>query len=141
MKHATPAHLSSAAFLVLIAALLCGTSIAHSSEKDRDRQLEKLKKKDVETLSLQSLTDIYTACLKESVATEEEAGTIELKPNDFKKYCHDERKHLVSRTSNRYADEIDILYTKGSNIFLKNRAEKRAQSLTEASPQESDQVN
>lgn len=77
---------------------------AYSGDK-KNRETDKLKKRDISELSVQQLVDIYTGCLasaytdeREEVTTVDERGSETYGPVSRKAIegrCKDERKHLV----------------------------------------------
>ena len=140
-------RLNNLALSTVIAALFFSISSisAYAGEKDMNRQTEKLEARGIETLPIQSLVDIYNACLHTALRIEEEA-TIEsslstsvnngsfskkevtnnIKNQDLTRHCQNERKELSKRTENKFVDTLDDLFVKETNIYLAGKDAKKA---------------
>lgn len=101
----------------LTISILMSMSTSVLADSDKDREINKLKKRDVEALSLQELTDIYAGCLSASYTTEVEKATsvdeyekATLGPVDQKAVfsnCVKERELLGQKMSDTAIDRID----------------------------------
>ena len=99
--------------LILLRLLICiclsVPLLSVAADKDKTREVDKLKEKPVETLSLQSLTTIYVSCINQAATTAIADRKPSLSNGDIQNSCIEERKNLKLKASSQYINNIDEL--------------------------------
>ena len=109
------------ASFTLLASTTCLCLAADADERNTQRETLKLQAIPKEQLSAQSLVDIYSACIRLTLAQEDMQAVKSFTAEGLQKHCQDERRNLADNISQKGVDNLDALLVTRLNDALEQQ--------------------
>ncbi len=106
------------AIFALLTSASCFCMAVDESEKNAQRETLKLEAIPKEQLSVQSLVDIYSACLRWTLAQEDAQFARSFTVETLQQHCQGERKNLEDNISANRVNDLDKLLVARFNDAL-----------------------